>query len=230
MITKNWVIIFTSENIQTEKTRNCKSFWIFLFFKPCLFQKHWLLSSIRSNTGPFPFRKKVLICFTMNLVFCNVKLIGQNSQKLKVVIIRLDNQTVFLSEQVSRFLPSMSQSTSLFLWKMIHYPYLLYPSIFRKKMIWLNCHFFVNVECFLILEQFFSIATGCNFSSWCPLTSFRFWNALIWETSHFFVLSGNLIDWQYPNMHKHVVLLEISTHLSPKLPTILLPSSPIGQF
>ena len=43
-------------------------------------------------------------------------------------------------------------------------------------------------------------------------------NGLKWKTLGFFALSGNFIGWKLQNLHMNEILLEVSTHMSPKLP------------
>ena len=65
-----------------------------------------------------------------------------------------------------------------------------------------------------IRTDIFFRATGCIPSSRRQSTTFIFRIVLKWETLSFIGLSGNLAGWEFQEMHMHVVLLEIRTHLS----------------
>ena len=68
---------------------------------------------------------------TMHLVPCDENLMGHKSQKLNIGMIRLHIQTQLPLKQLSGLPSPRSQSTNLFLYKMIEHLYLLilFPKI-----------------------------------------------------------------------------------------------------
>ena len=128
----------TSEALRTEKARKCKIFRSSLRIKPFDLQKYWLFF-VHQGINRICFTSKELIdCQAMHLVSCNGNLMGQSSQKLSIVLIRLDIETQFPPKQLSRFFPSTSQSANLFLEKMIQYPDFLFQPFF-DFLVGLNC-------------------------------------------------------------------------------------------
>ena len=79
--------------------------------------------------------EKLLDSRTVPLVPSNGNLMGQPIQKLSFGLIRLAIQTLLRSkQQLSCFLPSGSQPSFPFLYKMLQYPYLLSFHLFKNLM------------------------------------------------------------------------------------------------
>ena len=91
------------------------------------FQNRWLLFIREFINRKFSTRKKYFDFLSMHAVPCNGNVMGETNHILNFVMIRLDYQTQFFSEQVSGFLLSTSQSTVLFLYKMIQFAYVFCP-------------------------------------------------------------------------------------------------------
>ena len=102
-------------------------------------------------------------------------------------------------------------------WSSIHI-----VSIFVSLKFWCvwNARYYVYVWCFFLLTLIFSRATTCISRS---IHKFSIFQSFKRETLTLISISLNLIFWQIFNLHMLVSFLEIPTHLSPKLPTVLLP-------
>ena len=83
----------------------------------------------------------------------------------------------------------MSQSTNLFLYRMIQYPYLLFQSFLRKVALKSQSSYKYDAYYFMS-ELFFSIATSCIYSTRCQSTSFIVWLVFKWEKLKFIRVSG----------------------------------------
>ena len=128
----------------------------------------------------------------MRLVPGNCKLIGQYCQKLNVCLTNLDFQTPFLSEKLSGFLSSRSQTTILLFQKMINFPYRLFSS-FPRKLIGLKLRKLCICATLLCIRTFFQIYR-LHFFINSSMSKFYIFSSLQMRSDNFYYCFQNF-DW-----------------------------------
>ena len=101
---------------------------------------------------------------------------------------------------MSVFIPSKYQSKMSFWYKMTQYPKLHFSSFLRKPDKPKQTNFFY-IWCLFVLETFVPTATGWIFPSRRQSTGFKFWIVLKWEILISIAFCGNLIGWNFQNLH-----------------------------
>ena len=203
--------------------RKCKSFRFFMRIKPFVLQTYWCFSSIRVPIDTFLLVKSYLTAKQcLYLPAADTSLAKLPKYWLLLWIVLIFNLGLFKSNCLDFFHRGLNQQLC-FRTRWFKFHIFIFHR-FLEFLISLFCQSYVYVWHFFVLELFFSTATGCIFYSRLQSTNFEFSTVLKWVTLIFNALSGNLIGWEFQNLHMHVNLLEISTHLPQKLPTGLLPS------
>ena len=112
-------IFLTSKNWKTKMARKCNFIRFFLRIKSFVLLNYWQHFVYRGINWRYSTRKNYLIAKTRLLVTFDGNLFGQTSQKLRIVLLHLDNQTRFPSkqQQMSGVLLSTPQSTIWFFYK-----------------------------------------------------------------------------------------------------------------
>ena len=154
-------------------------------------QNYWLHFVGKGVNRHFSTPEKLIDCQRMYFFPYNGILMGETTPKLKIGLIRLDNQTRFPIKQLSSILPWGPQSTMCLCigW----FNFRIY--FFRRLMENLITSFGHKI---FICMMFLCITNidGCN-SSLRQVLGFE-----------------NLVGWELQNVDMHVILLEIPTHLS----------------
>ena len=161
----------------------------------------------------------------MHYLPCNGNLVGKTSQKLNTDRIPLDIRTRFFFQNncLDFFRQDLNQ-LFLLCTKTFNLHFFFEP--FLENLIPLTCQKICKPMILLCIRT----ATGWSSSSRRQSTSTMFLIALKQKLWRFNALSRNLVGWELQNLHMHVIVLEISTHLSPKLATELLPPKPQWTF
>ena len=146
----------------------------------------------------------------MHLFPCKGNLMGKTKQKSNTGLIRLDNQTLFPSKQLSQFLAWRCQPTIVVLYKMMRFPCLLFLPLLENLITWVCQKMCICIMLLCIRTNFFQ---SCRLHFFIK-RSFKFWTVLNCEFVSFIALSGYLVGWEFQHLHMHVNVPAIPTHLS----------------